>query len=345
MMSVSGLEQARWPNSMIRLLSKIDEYKGKQELYKLQAPEILEALKELAVIQSTESSNRIEGIFASNKRIQALVKDKVTPRDRSEAEIAGYRDVLQLIHSSPQHISIQPSVILQFHRDLMKYATNAGGKWKQVDNEITETLPGGETFVRFKPVPAWRTPDAMQELTDSFSKAMDKGEIHDLSLIAVYILDFLSIHPFADGNGRMARLLTLLLLYRSGYEVGRYISLERIVEETKEQYYDTLYRSSQGWHEGKHDILPWTEYFLTVVLKAYMQFEERTGTIQRSRGWKAEKVRAVVQNMIADFTIADIQERCPGVSRPTIQKVLNQMSQNDEIVCIEYGRHARWKKN
>ncbi|MZP30992.1 cell filamentation protein Fic [Heliobacterium undosum] len=341
------LEKASWPNSIISLLTRIAEYKGKQALFERQIPEILKAMKETAVIQSTEASNRIEGIHVSTRRITALVQEKSEPKNRSEAEVAGYRDVLKLIHESAQYIPVNENVILQFHRDLLNYATGAGGSWKASENYIRETLPSGETRVRFQTVPAVMTPDAMKELTERYEHVKNQGTVNELLIMAAYILDFLCIHPFPDGSGRMARLLTLLLLYRSGYEVGRYISLEKVIEEDKEHYYDALHRSSLGWHEGKHVLLPWTEFFLTMLLKAYQRFEDRVGVVSeanRKRGWKEEKVQEVVLSMLADFSFSDIQERCPGISRPTIQKVLNRLARQDMIVCIEYGRNARWRK-
>jgi len=221
------------------------------------------------------------------------------------------------------------------------------GNLRLITTEIKETLPSGEEMIRFTPVPVWQTPSAMDELIISFSKEKEKGLINELILIGTVILDFLCIHPFPDGNGRMARLLTLLLLYHTGYEVGRYISLEKIVEETKDQYYETLQLSSKGWHEGTHDLLPWINYFLVILLKAYQKFEERVGETSdtlRQKGWKAVKVKDVVNHMIADFTFLDVQERCPGISRPTIQRILNELSQSGIIECIERGRNARWRK-
>ena len=341
------IEQMSWPNDTMQLLGRIQEYKGKQTLYERQSPEILKALKDTAIVHSTESSNRIEGIVVSSKRLTSIVKHNAHPQNRSEAEVAGYRDVLSTIHTSAQYMALKSGIILQLHRDLMQYATGSGGKFKVSDNTITETLPTGEERVRFVPVPAWQTPGAIEELIVAYQKEKDKGLVNDLILIGTFILDFLSIHPFSDGNGRMARLLTLLLLYQTGYEVGRYISLEKVVEETKDQYYQTLEQSSAGWHEGIHDLLPWINYFLIMLLKAYQKFEERVGETAdaiRTKGWKTEKVKDVVERMIADFTFLDIEERCPGISRPTIQGILNQLSKSGVIECIERGRNARWRK-
>jgi len=335
-----------WTNETLQLIGKIQEFKGKQDLFKQQLPEILDALRDAAVIQSTESSNRLEGIIVKTKRLTSIVQKKIQPLTRSESEVAGYRDVLATIHSSAEYMTLKPGIILQLHRDLMQYAGN-GGRFKISDNEITETLPDGTKNIRFIPVPAWRTPEAMNQLFNAYLRERERGAINELILIAAFILDFLSIHPFSDGNGRMARLLTLLMLYQCGHEVGRYISLEKVVEETKEQYYETLEQSSVGWHEGEHDLLPWINYFLVMLLKSYQRFEERVGKTTNSkqrRGWKSQKVQEVIEHFIADFTIQDIQERCPGVSRPTIQRILNDSSHNGTIECVEQGRNARWRK-
>ncbi|MFC5651258.1 Fic family protein [Paenibacillus solisilvae] len=339
------LDTMAWNNTVIQMLIRLGEYKGKQALYFQQSPEILTALKNVAIIQSTESSNRIEKIIVTSKRLELLVHEKVAPQDRSESEIAGYRDILEVIHSSAEHMRVNNGLIKQMHRDLMKYATGAGGRWKQADNNITETLPNGNVLIRFVPVPAFQVDTMMQSLNTGFQAKRDNGGIGDLILIAVYVLDFLCVHPFSDGNGRMARLITLLLLYQAGYEVGRYVSIEKIIEETKEQYYNTLYHSSMHWHEGKNNLLPWIEYFLSIMIKAYQRFEERVGSLDRGRGWKARQVEAVIKHMMADFTVADILERCPGIAGPTIRQVLNKLSREKQIESISMGRNARWRKS
>ncbi len=332
---------------IVNLTNKISEYRGKQALFEKQVPQVLDTLQYHAIIQSTESSNRIEGITVPSRRFDSIMKDRSQPRDRSEAEIAGYRDVLRTIHERYTYIPIRSNTILQLHRDLMGYVgSGQGGKWKSTDNVIQEILPSGEQRVRFQPTPAWQTEAAMDSLCKNFDIQRDFGRLPDVLLTATFVLDFLCIHPFPDGNGRMARLLTLLLLYQSGYTVGRYVSLEKIIEETKDQYYDTLYKSSQGWHEGKQDLTPWTEYFLTVILKAYHRFEERVGNVEQTqkRGWKQQRVRDVIQSFMMDFTISDVEERCPGISRAMITKTLNDLSKQGMIECIEKGRNARWIK-
>lgn len=332
------------PQRIITMIRKLGEHKGKQELYKKQAPEMLENLRQVALIQSTESSNRIEGIVADAKRLRAIVEEKAKPANRSESEIAGYRDVLNTIHQSHEHIPFTERIVLQLHRDLMKYAGVHGGVWKATQNEITETLPGGKTRIRFIPVAPHLTEEAMRTLHGRYADVGRAGELDPLLLIPFYVLDFLCIHPFLDGNGRMARLLSLLLLYHHGYEVGRYVSLERIIEQTKQSYYDTLYQSSQGWHEGKHDVLPWTEYFLSTVLAAYGEFEGRFGKVSKGRGSKTDMIRNAVNGFIADFTITEVERACPKVSRDMIRHVLGQLREDGLIMPVGKGRGAKWRK-
>jgi Fic family protein len=329
---------------IITTIRKLGEYKGRQELYKKQAPEMLENLRQVALIESTESSNRIEGVVAEHKRLRAIVEEKVKPANRSEAEIAGYRDVLNTIHQSHEHVPFTERVVLQLHRDLMKYAGVHGGVWKDTQNEITETLPGGKKRLRFMPVAPHLTEEAMRTLHGRYADAERAGEFDPLLLIPFYVLDFLCIHPFLDGNGRMARLLALLMLYHHGYEVGRYVSLERIIEQTKESYYDTLYTSSQGWHEGKHDVWPWTEYFLSTILAAYGEFESRFGKISKGRGSKTDTVKNAIEGFVADFSLTDIEKACPLVSRDMIRRVLFDLKKEGQVECLGRGPAARWRK-
>jgi len=339
------IEQQPINQRLLQTIRLIGEYKGKQELFKEQAPQVLETLRQAAVIQSTESSNRIEGITVPLERIKKLVTEKTTPRDRSEQEIAGYRDVLTTIHTSYAHIPFTPNIILQLHRDLYQFAVNTGGRWKTVDNEISATYPDGTKVVRFRPTPAYATPVAMERLHDQFNRLWQSSEIEPLLLIPTYVLDFLCIHPFLDGNGRMARLITLLLLYKAGYEVGRFISLERIVERTKESYYDTLYQSSQGWHEGEHNLLPWWEYFLGVmVLSAYREFETRVGVVTSTRGTKTAMVLDVITNLPREFSIRELQERCPTVGIDLIRRILRRERDAGRLTCQGRGVDARWQK-
>lgn len=339
------LERQAIPPALLTTIRQIGEYKGKQALYRQQAPQILESLLEAAIIESTESSNRIEGVVAPRERIRQLVAERTEPRNRSEQEIAGYRDVLRTIHASHHHIPFRPGVVLQFHRDLYQFFPGMGGRWKATANEITETRPDGSRFVRFHTVPPHQTADAMEQLHDRFERLWEEGLFDPLLLIPAYVLDFLCIHPFLDGNGRMARLLSLLLLYRAGYEVGRYISLELIVERTRDGYYDSLYKSSQGWHQGAHSLLPWWEYFLGVMLRsANVELERRVGAITTGRGVKREMILDVIQRLPAEFRFADVERACPGISRPTINRVFSELKHAGRIVLANAGRDATWRK-
>lgn len=330
--------------NILQTIRRIAEYKGKQNLYKEQSPQLLESLRQAAIIQSTESSNRLEGITAPMERIKDLVAGKTTPRNRSEQEIAGYRDVLNTIHANHTDIPFTTGVVLQFHRDLYQFLPAQGGKWKPVDNEITENRADGSKVVRFRPVPAHSTPEAMERLHANFDALWKSGEIEPLLLIPTYVLDFLCIHPFLDGNGRMARLLTLLLLYKAGYELGRYISLEQMVEQTKEGYYESLHASSQGWHETLHPILPWWEYFLGVMLfGSYREFERRVGLFNGGRGTKTAMVLDAIGHFRNDFTIREIQDICPHVGIDLIRKILRDQKKSGKLECLGRGPNAKWR--
>jgi len=333
------------PMRIVSLISKINEYKGKQELYNQQSPEILNTLKDVAIIQSTRASNSLEGITVKDKRLLEIMQNKIQPTNRSEGEIAGYRDVLATIHSSFDAIPIKPSILLQFHRDLYKFISAEGGSWKNNDNAVEETYPDGSKFIRFNPVSTFATPGAIDELCNFYNQYSNSGEIDSLMLISATILDFLFIHPFNDGNGRMARLLTLLLLYKEGYEVGRFISLEQIVEDSKDSYYDTLHQSSQNWHDGKHDLLIWSEYLLGVILSAYKELVDRVGKVSSARGNKAMRVEETIDHFVTDFSIDDIRRRCPDISPATINRVLVKLRDADKIEVLGTGRGAKWRKN
>ncbi len=338
------IERYRPSHEVLRTVRLLGEFKGREALYRVQAPQVLETLRHVAVIQSTESSNRIEGVTAPPRRIEAIVAEKTTPRNRPEQEIAGYRDVLNLIHSSYSGIELSSSVVLQLHRDLMKYSPSPGGHWKNTDNQITETGPDG-TVVRFTPVPAFATPDAMDRLHAGFGEAWNAGHVDHLILTPVYLLDFLCIHPFRDGNGRMARLLGLLLLYKSGFTVGRYVSLEKIVESSKDSYYETLHKASQRWHEGGHSIEPWVEYFLGTLVAAYREFEQRVGEVSSSPGAKTDAIRRTVESMLGDFTARDVHDRCPHASIDLVRDVLGAMRKEGLVVPVGKGRGAKWRRN
>lgn len=333
--------------ALLQTIRLIGEYRGKEALYRAQSPQVLDTLVQNAIIESTESSNRIEGVVAENhERLKAILLKKTKPKNRPEQEIAGYRDVLKTIHGSFEEIPFTPNIVLQFHRDLFKFTTARGGTWKSSDNEIMETAADGTKLVRFKPVPAWQTKEAMGLLHSHFSDSL-KGPntIEPLLAIPAYVLDFLCIHPFLDGNGRMARLLTLLLLYKSGYGVGRFISLERVVEETKEGYYDALLKSSQGWHDGKHSLIPWWNYFLGVMLlSAYREFEERVGLIETTRGAKGALVIAAIEKLPIRFTISQVMEKCPTVGIDYVRKVLRSQRDEGKLKTTGRGPDAAWMK-
>ena len=325
-------------------LKALGECRGRQDLYRRQTPQLLEDLRTAAVIESSESSNRLEGIVAPHERIAALVLRETAPRNRSEQEIAGYRDALNVIHESAAHMTFTENVVLQLHQVLYRYLPEPGGRWKMAPNEIVEREADGS--VRrggFVPPPPVATPGLMHELVDGYARAVDVGR-EPLILVPLAILDFLCIHPFGDGNGRMARLLTLLLLYHFGYDVGRYISMERIFEESRETYYETLEASSQGWHGGRHDVGPWLRYFWGVTLRAYREFEERVGTLREGRGAKQDMVEAAVLRRIGPFAISDIEADCPGVSRDWVRVVLRRMRNEARIAPQGRGRSAKWKR-
>jgi Fic family protein len=338
------LQRLQFDSNQASTLKTIGEYKGKQELFSQQTPETLELLIKAAIIESNESSNRLEGIVASEGRIEALVLKSSTPQNRSEQEIAGYRDALALIHESWKYMDFSVNIILQIHALIYRYLPNQGGRWKMTDNEIIETLADGSKRVRFKAVGAVSTPHAMQDLIAGYQDAIHNHHIEPLVIVPLAILDFLCIHPFSDGNGRVARLLTLLLLYQFDYRVGRYISLERIFEESKETYYETLEKSSRHWHDGKHDPHPWMNYFWGTLLRAYREFEERVGTIRTGKGSKTEQIKQAVGRRLGPFAISDIESDCPGISRDMIRIVLRQLRDEKVIVRQGKGRGAKWIK-
>ncbi len=339
------LKQISFSTEDASTLQKIGEFKGKQGLFAQQTPEILRSLQQVAVVESSESSNRLEGITAPRDRLEAIVLKTSTPVNRSEQEIAGYRDALALIHESATHMNFSVNVILQLHSTVYRYLPSEGGRWKTTDNQIVERNPDGSIQrVRFEPVPAFATPQAMADLTEEYRLAATVDSIEPLVAIPAAVFDFLCIHPFRDGNGRTARLLTLLLLYHFGYEVGRYISLERIFEESKDTYYDSLEASSRNWHEGQHDIHPWFRYFWGVMLRAYREFEERVGTITGARGAKSAHIRRVIDRKVGPFAISDIEAACPGISRDMIRVVLRQLREEGILRLEGHGRGAKWRK-
>ena len=326
-------------------LQKIGEYKGKQALFTQQTPEILESLRQVAIVESTESSNRLEGITAPRERVEAIILKASMPATRSEQEIAGYRDALALIHESARHMGFTVNVVLQLHSMIYRYLPAEGGRWKMADNEIVERKPDGSLRrVRFRAVSAVATPGAMEQLIQRYGAATTELAVEPLVAVPSAVFDFLCIHPFTDGNGRTARLLTMLLLYHFDYEVGRYISLERIFEESRETYYDALEASSKHWHQGHHDIRPWLRYFWGVMLRAYREFEERVGQVTTGRGAKTAHIRRVVERRVAPFAISEIEAECPGISRDMIRVVLRRLREEGVLDVEGAGRGARWSK-
>ena len=338
------LATLRFDAQQVATLRALGEYRGKQRLYVAQSPEVLSDLRQVAVVESTESSNRLEGVVVAAHRLKSLVLKNATPQSRSEQEVAGYRDALGLIHESGAQMLLSEGAVQQLHGILYRYMPKPGGHWKATNNDIVERHPDGSTRVRFRPVAAHLTPMAMADLIARYRAAVDHHLVDPLVLVPLVVLDFLCIHPFPDGNGRMARLLTLQLLYHFDYAVGRFISLERIFEESKESYYETLETSSQGWHEGAHDVTPWLNYFWGALLRAYKEFEERVGTIERGRGAKGGRVRAEILKRSLPFSISEIEEACPGISRDMVRVVLRGMKAEGLIAPSGKGRGARWEQ-
>jgi Fic family protein len=332
------------PASMARALGDIDRAQGAESAFRGEHPEALRTLTEIARIQSVESSNAIENITAPAERIQKLLAQRTTPANRGEQEIAGYRAVLDTINADAAQIPFTPSVVEQLHRDLYQFTNTPAGRWKTVENSIQEVLPDGARVVRFQTVPAIATPAAMAELHERFAAARDSCEHHPLLLIGCYVFDFLAIHPFRDGNGRISRLLTQLLLHQSWYDVGRFVSLERLVDDTRETYYDALRTPGHGWHEGEHDIGPWLRYFLGILTAAHHELAGQVTTVA-GRGSKREAIRQYIHRSIAEeFTIADIHRAVPTASRSYLNKTLTRLHNEGAIEPTGTGRNARWRR-
>jgi Fic family protein len=333
------------PAPLVTTLGRVDERKGRSDAFRLQHPEQLKTLLETARIQSTAASNEIEGVTAPAARLAALVEGAAAPANRSEAEIAGYRGALDLIHASAASMPVTSNVLLQLHRDLYQFTAADGGRFKMTDNKVEEELPDGTRAIGFVPVAAFATPDAMRELAERYSAEVDRAVYHPLLLVGSYVFDFLMIHPFTDGNGRMSRLVTLMLLYQRGYEVGRYISLEQLIAETKETYYEALASSTVGWHDEQHDILPWLRYFVGILLGAYERFEERTAGAVGGRGAKTNAVKQFIRASASDeFSIDDIRRAAPVAGDALIRKVLHDLRDAGAVQAQGRGRSARWRR-
>ena len=330
---------------IVNMLSSLHEFRGKQELYIEAESDVLTALLDIAKIQSTKASNKIEGIYTSDERLEALVMEKAEPRNRSEEEIAGYREVLATVHDSYEYIPIRPNNILQLHRDLYSFSSSdTGGRFKNTDNVIAESGQDGQQRVRFMPVPAFQTPEAMENLCNEFNNAIECAEYDPLLLIPMFILDFLCIHPFNDGNGRMSRLLTLLLLYRSGYIVGKYVSMEMLIEKTKETYYEALQNSSIEWHNDKSDYTSFVRYYLGVVLKGYNEFQDRIEHLKYRKLSKADRVKAVFEKKLGVVKKSDIGTLCPDISETTIERTLKELLEAGYIEKVGKGRATGYAK-
>lgn len=328
---------------IVTMLSQIHEFKGEQNLFIEAKSDALTQLVEIAKIQSTDASNKIEGIYTSDERLKNLVLNKTMPRTRGEQEIAGYRDVLATIHDSYEFIPVRPSIILQLHRDLYKFSGKSiGGAYKNSDNIIAEEDAEGNRFVRFQPLPAWETPEAIEQICNAFNDVMSRGEADPLLIIPMFILDFLCIHPFNDGNGRMSRLLTLLLLYKAGYIVGKYISIEKVIETSKDTYYEALQSSSQDWHEEKNDYAHFVRYMLGVILSAYREFSERVKVLTTSGMSKPDRIREIIKDTLGKITKTEIMHKCPDISQVTIQRTLNELVKNGNIIKIGGGRYTSY---
>lgn len=333
-------------SNIINLISKIHEYKGKQSYLLDTKKDTLETLLKVAKIQSTSSSNKIEGIYTTDKRINEIVNQKLEPKNRNEEEIAGYRDVLTLIHENYNFIDINKNTILQLHRDLYKYTGYSyGGKFKNSQNYIEEENEKGEKKIRFTPLSPVETPIAIEELCKNYNELVNNESCDLLVLIPIFILDFVSIHPFNDGNGRMSRLLTLLLLYKANYMVGKYISIEKIIEETKESYYDTLEKSSINWHNNENDYSYFVEYYLGIILNAYREFDSRINIVENKKITAYDRIIDIFKDNIIPIDKSFITNKCPDLSETTIERTLNKLLKEDKIVKISGGRYTKYKWN
>ncbi|MBR5949513.1 MAG: Fic family protein [Clostridia bacterium] len=332
----SYLKNKAWDNEIINYLSQIHELKGRQALYLRQKPDELDRLIEIAKVQSTESSNAIEGIRTTDTRLRQLMSEKTAPCTRDEKEIAGYRDALNTVHENFEYIPLEPNYILQLHKIMFSHTDSAfGGSFKNVQNYITATDGVGKQFVLFTPLAPYETPDAMREICEAYNIAVGDGSVDPLLIIPCFIHDFLCIHPFIDGNGRMSRLLTTLLLYRSGYEIGKYISLEAKIAHTKDDYYDSLEASQHGWHGGEDDPTPFIKYLLGTIIAAYRDFEERMQLVSVS---PLDTVRNAVKTRIGRFTKIEVAELVPSMSNSSVERHLRRLCELGEIEKQGGGR-------
>ena len=336
----SNIKKQKWDSEVLGLIAAIYKFAGKQELYLKQRPEELEKLVEIAKIQSTEASNAIEGIVTTNTRIRQLVEEKTAPKNRDEQEIAGYRDVLNIIHENFDAIPISRNYILQLHKILYSHMNNPlAGQTKTVQNYISATYPDGHSETVFTPLPPYETPEALDKICEEYNRVIGNMELEPLIAVPIFIHDFLCIHPFNDGNGRMSRLLTTLLLYQNGFYVGKYISLEAKIAKNKDLYYDALAASQDGWHEGTDDPVPFIKYLLGTILAAYKDFEDRFALIETKRS-ALDTVRLATQNKIGRFTKQDIRELCPSLSISSVEGALRKMVDAEELKREGNGKNT-----
>lgn len=327
----SAIKDQTWDSEVLSLIAAIYKEAGKQELYLKQRPEELQKLVEIAKVQSTEASNAIEGIVTTSTRIRQLVEEKTMPRNRDEQEIAGYRDVLTIIHESFDVIPITQNYILQLHKILYSHMNNPmAGRTKSVQNYISATYPDGHVETLFTPLSPYETPEALDRICEEYNRVIGNMVVEPLIVIPTFIHDFLCIHPFNDGNGRMSRLLTTLLLYRSGFYVGKYISLEAKIAKNKDLYYDVLRQVQRGWHEGQEDVVPFIKYLLGTVLSAYKDFEDRFALVEQKLP-ALETVRRATMNKVGRFTKQDIRELCPSLSISSIEGALRKLTASGEL--------------
>ena len=338
----AGLKNKTWDNEVINYLSLIHEYKGKQALYVHQRPMELERLVEIAKVQSTEASNSIEGIRTTETRLRQLMREKTAPRNRDEKEIAGYRDALNIVHENFDYIPLTPNYILQLHKILLSYTDfGFGGSFKNVQNYISATDAQGKHFTLFTPLASYETPEAMREICDEYNRAIGEGQVDPLLIIPVFIHDFLCIHPFLDGNGRLSRLLTTLLLYRAGFEIGKYISLEAKIAKNKDAYYDALEDSQIGWHEQKDDPTAFVKYLLGTIIAAYRDFDDRIRIVSPT---SLETVKNAIESKLGKFTKKDILELCPSLSASTVERHLKRLTAEGYISKHGAGKNTFYAK-
>jgi len=338
----SKVQSLAFASPTVWFLSQCAEARGMQKMWQTIRPDIMASLRESAIIQSAESSNRIEGVEVARDRLSPLVLGRVKPRDRPEEEIVGYRTALDFIHANYSQVKIAPPLIKKLHELCQGGMSGDAGQWKARDNDVIEILPNGERLIRFIPVPAAQVAEFTDQLCTGYRDVVQNNVLPDLIAVAGFVFDFLCIHPFRDGNGRVSRLLTLLLLYQHGYDVGRYISIERIIESTKDDYYRTLKDSSQGWYEAQHDLLPWWNYFLSTIKASYQELKDRV-ELAPANDTMSSLIRQTIGALVVPFTISDICRIHPSIDRELIKKVLHAMKIEGLLLPIGKGRAAKWQ--